>query len=626
MSASGSRFCLRFGALAEEAGVRFRVWAPRAKTLAVRIVNAALAPVPMVRSEDGVFEVLVEGIRAGADYMYVIDGERERPDPVSRLQPHGVHGPSRVVLPVAPVQAQSTLKCPAVTELLLYELHVGTFTPEGTFDAVIGKLGYLRELGVNALELMPVAAFPGTRNWGYDGVHPYAPQWSYGGADGLRRLVSACHSAGLAVLLDVVYNHLGPEGNYLSEYGPYFTDRYHTPWGSALNFDGDDAAYVRRYFIDNALYWLNDFQFDGLRLDAIHGIFDESGRHILEELSAAVHEDARRAGRNVLLIAESDLNDPRMITPREQGGYGFDAQWSDDFHHALHTRLSGSQHGYFADFGQLAQLEKALTEGFVYDGCYSVFRRRKHGASSKACPGDKFVVFSQNHDQIANGSGGKRHSNLLTRSQQNLAAFMLLVVAPNVPLLFMGQEYGETAPFLYFTSHGDPGLAKAVSEGRKAEFAGFGWEKEHHDPQAADTFEASKLDWSKLNQEPHAGTLRLYHDLLRLRARNACLRNGCKDFLVVERSGEDWLLVQRSDPSGASALAVVNFSKQPQKVPIFSAAGPNWRLALHTGNPKYGALSTHHEFPERLNCDGGATPYLFCLPFEAVLYLHSEQQ
>jgi maltooligosyltrehalose trehalohydrolase len=393
-----------------------------------------------------------------------------------------------------------------------------------------------------------------------------------------------------------------------------------------LNFDGSDAEHVRRYFIDNALYWLNEFQIDGLRLDAIHGIHDFSARHILEELSTTVHADARASGRNVLLIAESDLNDPRVITAKELGGRGLDAQWSDDFHHALHTRLTGARQGYFADFGSLAALEKALTDGFVYDGCHSGFRGKPHGAPSVHLPGEKFVVYTQNHDQIANGSGGKRHARLLSVVGQKLTAFMLLVVAPNVPMLFMGQEYGDTAPFQYFTSHGDADLAQAVSDGRKAEFAGFGWEHEHEDPQAVSTFEHSKLDWSKLERPPHAELLRFYQDLLRLRASHACLRNGRKDLLTVERSDEEgYCVVQRDDPSGSSVLALLNFTNQGNWLPILSAVGPDWRLALHTDDVRYGGSGSDAP-PARIDCDDGAPPRLFCPPYAAILYLSNEKR
>jgi maltooligosyltrehalose trehalohydrolase len=615
-------FRLRMGAeVLSGGGVEFRVWAPRASSMAVRIEGAREPLSPMTRGDDGVFEARVPSARAGDDYFYVIDGDRARPDPVSRWQPRGVHGPSRVVDPRTFASRDIAFRAPELRDLVIYELHVGTFTPEGTFDAAARKLRYLRELGVNAIELMPVAEFPGGRNWGYDGVYPYAPQSTYGGPEGLSRLVAACHREGIAVILDVVYNHLGPEGNYLGAYGPYFTDRYHTPWGSALNFDGPDSDLVRDYFVDNALTWLNEHRVDGLRLDAIHGIFDFGARHVLEEIASAAHEEAARAGRRAILIAESDLNDPRVITPAERGGQGLDAQWSDDFHHALHARLAGARHGYFADFGSVANLQKALTDGFVYDGAHSAFRRRKHGRSSVGCSGHQLVVYTQNHDQIANGSGGSRHGTLLSPAAARLAAVALLT-APNVPMLFMGQEYGETAPFSYFTSHGDPGLADAVREGRRAEFAGFGWEHALDDPQDVATFEQSRLDWTKPSRAPHEQTLLLYRDLLRLRRDNPCLRNGQKDLLSVEANEERaFMVVQRWDPSGSTALVLLNLSPRPQPLPILGAAGPRWELALYTADPRYGGDGPAP--PPLLDSDDGATPHVACPGSSAIVYLGS---
>ena len=352
---------LEFGAYAVPGdGVRFRVWAPRARMLDVRIVAPAPRTVRLDRRADEVFEATVPGIGAGADYLYVIDGRTERPDPVSRWQPHGVHGPSRVVDLGAFHWTDGTWAGFPVEDYVLYELHVGTFTPEGTFEGAIAKLPYLRELGVTAVELMPVAEFPGARNWGYDGVQLYAPQSTYGGPEGLRRLVDACHHHGLAVVLDVVYNHLGPEGNCLADYGPYFSARYRTPWGEAVNFDGPLSDEVRRYFVDNARYWIAEYHVDGLRLDAVHGILDRGARHVLMELAEAVHAQAHALGRRSFVIAESNLNDVRVINPVEAGGYGVDAQWNDDFHHALHALLTGSQHGYFADFGRMDDLRKAI--------------------------------------------------------------------------------------------------------------------------------------------------------------------------------------------------------------------------------------------------------------------------
>jgi maltooligosyltrehalose trehalohydrolase len=396
---------------------------------------------------------------------------------------------------------------------------------------VIARLPDLAQLGVTAVELMPVAAFPGARNWGYDGVHPYAPHVAYGGPDGLRRLVSAAHRAGIAVILDVVYNHLGPEGNYLAEFGPYFTERYHTPWGAAMNFDGPDSDEVRRYVIDNALYWITEYHLDGLRLDAVHAIYDFSARHLLEELATAVHRQAELLGRSVLVIAESDLNDPRLVRSIEAGGYGLDGQWNDDFHHAVHARLTDERSGYYADFGRTAAIAASLANRFVLDGRWSTFRRRRHGAPAADVPADRFVVAIQNHDQVGNRAMGERLGALLDARRRRLAAAILLC-APYVPLLFMGEEYDEPHPFQYFVSHGDRDLVKAVREGRRREFADFEWRDGVPDPQAEETFETSKLQWALRTRRRHAQILALYQDLLAVRKREMVLEPDSGDVIT----------------------------------------------------------------------------------------------
>ena len=457
-----------------DGSVKFSVWAPRVQKLTLQSVAPAWS-VPMERQDNGVYSVVVRGLPSDSHYYYRLDDGRLRPDPVSRLQPEGVHGPSAIVEPTDFPWTDTEWQGISLRDAITYELHVGTCTPAGTFTAIIPLLDYLKnELGITAIELMPVAEFPGSRNWGYDGVHPYAPHTAYGGARGLKTLVNACHETGLAVVLDVVYNHLGPEGNYLSEYGPYFTDRYTTPWGQAVNFDGDDSREVRRYFIDNALYWVTEYHIDGLRLDAIHAIFDKSHTHILQELGEAMHAQAHALDRTILVIAESDLNDKQVISDLSDGGWGLDAQWSDDFHHALHVLLTGERNGYYQDFGTLADLRLALTEGFVYQGQGSQYRQRPHGTPSRHLAGERFVICSQNHDQVGNRAYGERLSTLVPFPALKLAAGLVLC-APNSPLLFMGEEYGEPAPFLYFTSHTDPALAQAVREGRRREFAHFAW-------------------------------------------------------------------------------------------------------------------------------------------------------
>src|SRR6185437_12019469 len=515
-----------------------------ATRLSVGIASPRRAALPMDRDADGIFTAFAEGLAAGAEYSYEFAPDRRHPDPVSRFQPHGVHDASQIVDPGAFVWSDQDWKGLPLEDFIIYELHTGIFTPQRTFDGVIGRLPYLRALGITAIELMPIASFPGSRNWGYDGAYPYAPHAAYGGPPGLKRLVDACHREGLAVVLDVVYNHLGPEGNYLGEYGPYFTDRYRTPWGAAINFDGPRSGQVRRFFVDNALYWLTEYHVDALRLDAVHEIFDFGACHVLREMAETFHRQARLLGRDAWLIAESDLNDPRVINSSEIGGHGLDAQWSDDFHHSLHTLLTGAENGYFADFGRIEDLRKAITEGFVYDGRQSIFRQRRHGASSASNPGRQFVVFNQNHDQIANADAGRRLSDLLMPEQQKLAAVILLC-APGLPMLFMGEEFAASSPFNYFTSFTDPALASAVSEGRRREYESFFRGRAFPDPQAAETFAGSQIDWSEPALPPHRELLALNRALIALRKENHCLSNCRKDLTDVSFSeSEQWMVIR----------------------------------------------------------------------------------
>ncbi|HYE14551.1 MAG TPA: malto-oligosyltrehalose trehalohydrolase, partial [Pyrinomonadaceae bacterium] len=569
--------------------------------------------VSMGRGEDDIFEAFVPGVGAGAGagYFYLLDGERERPDPVSRSQPAGVHGPSRVVDSEEFKWTDEGWRGVALKDYVIYELHTGTFTPEGTFEAIIPKLAHLKALGVTAVELMPVAEFPGGRNWGYDGAHLYAPQSTYGGPEGLKRLIDACHREGLAFVLDVVYNHLGPEGNYLGEYMPVFSKTYRSPWGDALNFDGEGSDGVRRHFVSNALYWLDEYHVDALRLDAVHTIFDSGPVHVLAELAARFSARARELGRRAYTIAESDLNDVRVIAPARACGWGLDAQWSDDFHHSLHALLTRTERGYFSDFGRLEDLAKAISAGFVYDGRHSAFRRRRHGTDSSERPGEQFVVCAQNHDQIANGYWGDRLSRLLNLEQQKLAAAILLCGAPNVPLLFMGQEWSERAPFLYFTSHTDEGLGRAVREGRQEEYASFvraEGETESNvggfaDPQDEITFARSKLDWSLLEKPPHSEVLRFYRDLLAARGRHAALSNCDKARTRVSfDEARRWLTVERGDAEGPPALLSCNLSPEPQQVP---PPGGAWELILWSGAPEYGGPPQHEAPPRQIRETGG---------------------
>ncbi|PKM97843.1 MAG: malto-oligosyltrehalose trehalohydrolase [Elusimicrobia bacterium HGW-Elusimicrobia-3] len=548
------------GAFPEGEGTFFRVWAPRAASVELRLGDSP-GPGLKMKNTGGYWEAYSRRAGQGTLYTYSVDGGEPRPDPASRSQPLGVHGPSEVVDQAAFAWQDGAWKGLPQEQLIIYELHPGTFTREGGFAGVEARLDYLKALGVTALELMPVAQFPGERNWGYDGVYPYAPQASYGGPAGLKRLVNACHKAGLAVVLDVVYNHLGPEGNYLDAFGPYFTDHYRTPWGRAVNFDGADSVPVREFFIGNALYWLRDFHVDALRLDAVHGIYDLGARHFLTELADRTRALAAERGRELLLIAESDLNDPRLIRPEEEGGYGLHAQWSDDFHHALHSLLTGERQGYYEDFGGFQALVKACSEAFVYDWAWSPHRRRMHGAPAGGLPPARFVVSSQNHDQVGNRLLGERLTALTTPKRLRLAAGAVLL-SPYVPLLFMGEEYGETNPFLYFVSHGDEALVAAVREGRKKEFAAFGWKQEPPDPQAAETFERSRLDWSKPGVGRHAETLDFYRRLIALRRAEPSLGPVGRQDLVVRANPENRTLSLFRRKGRSSTYTAFNFGRR----------------------------------------------------------------
>ncbi len=591
---NGRPWSLARGAtLLADGAVRFEVWAPAAEHVTARVLTGpAAGDHPLEPGDGGVFAVTVAKVGAGADYVYVLHRGThivERPDPVSRFQPDGVHGPSRVVDARAFAWHDGGWRGLAMADTVLYELHVGTFTQEGTFDAVVPHLAALRDLGITTIELMPVAQFPGARNWGYDGVDPYAPQSTYGGPEGLRRLVDAAHRAGIAIALDVVYNHLGAEGNYLADYGSYFTDRYHTPWGSAVNYDDAGSDEVRRYVIENALYWITEFHVDALRLDAVHAIFDFSAWHILDELTVTVHAQAVRLGRTVTVVAESDLNDPRLLRTRERGGYAMDAQWSDDLHHAVHVALTGEHHGYYQDFRGVPDVATALRDRFVHAGTYLRHRRRRHGAPAVDVAAGRFVVFTQNHDQVGNRAGGDRLSTLVAPAELRLAAALLLL-SPYVPLIFMGEEYGETNPFLYFVSHGDPALVEAVRQGRRREFAAFDWQGEVPDPQAEETFARSRLDWSRASAPEHRALRALYRDLLKLRRDEPLLRPGDAEIEVRSDPEQGWVCLARGARAGAavSSVALFNFSREPRQVQLPAASAGGWTVRLYTDAPEYG--------------------------------------
>jgi maltooligosyltrehalose trehalohydrolase len=576
-----------------DGGVQFSVWAPRAKRVRVRLTSEGEGEFELTQSENGVFETTVRGAAAGSEYGFVLDSEDKLlPDPVSRFQPHGVHGPSRVVDPRTFQWTDESWRGIAMRELVIYELHVGTFTREGTFEAIIPLLRGLRhELGVTAIEIMPVAQFPGSRNWGYDGVELYAVQNSYGGPDGLKALVNAAHAEGLAVILDCVYNHMGPEGNYLPLYGPYFTEKYKTPWGPALNYDDADSDEVRRYVVDNTLYWVTEYHVDGLRLDAVHGIFDFSAKHLLQEIVENVHAQAEQLGRNVVVIGESDLNDPKLIRPIDQFGFGLDGQWSDDFHHAVHALLTEEKLGYYSDFGRAEHVADSLREPFVYNGAFSAHRRRRHGGTSEGLPRERFVVAIQNHDQIGNRASGDRLSTTLAADQLRLAAALLLL-SPYVPLMFMGEEYGETNPFQYFVSHGDPKLVEAVRAGRQKEFEAFGWGDDVPDPQSEETFERSKLDRERAAEPEHAAVYALYRDLLALREEEPMLLPDGASISVTEKEGCIVLLRHAKevhDGNGGALVTVFNCTGVQRDVALpESLGGGRWTLRLTTDALGYG--------------------------------------
>ena len=541
----------------------------------------------MEPGERGYFETEIDGIEPGTAYRYRLDG-RELADPASRFQPEGVHGPSQVVAADFDWRDRGWRGL-SLSDLVVYELHVGTYTADGTFDALIAHLDELDELGVTAIELMPVGAFPGSRNWGYDGVFPFAVQASYGGPVSLKRLVDECHGRGMGLVLDVVYNHLGPEGAVLDHFGPYFTDRYRTPWGRAVNFDGPGSDEVRRFFIENALQWLDEFHVDALRLDAVHGIVDTSAYPFIQELADTIHRRSRELDRSLLLIGESDLNDSRLVTEVGRGGLGLDAQWSDDFHHALHALVTGERQGYYADFGEVEHLAAALREGFVYSGQYSAFRGRRFGSSSAGIPAERLVVYAQNHDQVGNRFAGERLSSLLSFEQLKLVAGAVLL-SPFVPLLFMGEEYGELAPFNYFISHSDPALIESVRRGRAAEFAAFDWEGDSLDPHDEAAFFGSKLDHALKEKEPHRLLLDLYRELLRLRRDIPALRNSSKEELEVTTDEDARMLVLRRWTDDQEAFIVSNFGESTDERSVERAvpAGDGWTTLLDSADERWG--------------------------------------
>ncbi len=594
---------------------RFRVWAPSIAQLGVRLLRTDRL-IPLERTGRGYYETVVEDVHPGDPYLYHLGPDKQRPDPASRFQPQGVHGPS-AVLEDEFRWSDTDWSGIALENYVIYELHVGCFSPAGTFEAVIPFLDYLKDVGITAIELMPVAQFPGARNWGYDGVLPFAAQNSYGGPVGLKRLIDACHQRGLAVILDVVYNHLGPEGNYLSDFGPYFTERYQTPWGAALNFDGPQSDEVRQFFIQNALHWLVDFHVDALRLDAVHAILDHSPFTFLEELAVAVHAEAERLNRRMFLIAESATNDARLVRERERGGYGLDAQWNDDFHHCLRALLTGERNGYYRDYGEIAQLVKAYREGFAYSGEYSEFRRHRHGSSSRDLPAQRFVVFAQNHDQVGNRMRGDRLTETVSFENLKLAAG-LVILSPYLPLLFMGEEYREQAPFPYFVSHSDAGLIEAVRRGRRMEFASFEWQGEIPDPQDEATFVSAKLRHELANTGEHKVLLDFYRELIRLRKTTPALAELTKQNMDVTAVEETKLLLVQRRSGDDRALMIANLDLAAASVELSVPAG-RWLKIIDSAEPEWrGAGSV---LPDEIK--GGASQR-FTLPARSLALFRSE--
>ena len=568
----------------EEGQADIALWAPKVDCAEIYYVDKNKSE-QLIGGELGLWTLTTDSLKPGDLYFFKLDGKVQFPDPASLSQPDGVHGASQAINNREFNWTDEKWKNFALKDYIFYELHVGTFTSEGTFAAIEEKLDYLIDLGITAIEIMPVSQFSGERNWGYDGVFPFSVQNSYGGAKGLQQLVNTCHNKGLAVVLDVVFNHIGPEGNHLENFGHYFTDKYHTPWGNAINFDDAWCDHVRNFFIENTLMWFRDFHIDGLRMDAVHAIKDFSPLHILQEIKLYVDELIHETGRNHYLIAELDLNDTRYINAISKGGFGLDAQWIDEFHHALRVSSGQPKTGYYSDFDSIVSLAKSYEDAYVYDGAYSDHRKKKFGVKAAENPGQQFVVFSQNHDHVGNRMLGERTSELVSFEMQKLLAGAVLV-SPYLPMLFMGEEYGETNPFQYFVSHTDPELADAVRKGRKKEFEAFHIEGEAPDPMSEETFEKSKLQWQLTEQEPHKTMLSFYKKLITIRKEQAALHVlNRKDVSVESLTDQEVIILQRQHKI-QHTICLMNFSKQPQqlKVPVYA---PVWHKLMASSDLKW---------------------------------------
>ncbi|NIJ54297.1 malto-oligosyltrehalose trehalohydrolase [Dyadobacter arcticus] len=568
------------------------VWAPEAENVQLLLVDSGKKLV-LNKETYGYWLLETNELKPGDLYQFQLNDDVIVSDPASLSQPKGIHGPSKAVDVKNFNWTDRDWQNTVLSQYIIYELHAGTFTPEGTFTSIESKLDYLVNLGITAIEIMPVSQFAGSRNWGYDGVFPYCVQDSYGGVRGLQSLVNASHEKGLAVILDVVYNHMGPEGNILAELGPYFTENYHTPWGDALNFDDEWSDAVRQFFVENALMWFRDFHIDGLRMDAVHAIKDFSPVHLLEEIRNRTDELTRQTGKTHYLIVEMDLNDTRFIKPVQEGGYGMDGQWIDEFHHALRVSSGQQRSGYYSDFEPITSLAKSYADAYVYDGIYSEHRKRKFGVKADGFPGQQFVVFSQNHDHIGNRMLGERTSQLVSFEMQKLLAGAVMI-SPYVPLLFMGEEWGETNPFQYFVSHTDPELAEAVRKGRKQEFAAFHLEGDAPDPMSEETFNASKLQWELLQKEPHRTLLEYYKKLINLRKIEPALANTNRDDLNVQAFPEKELIVMGRISAEQHVVAILNFSRSVQET-SFPADKGIWKKLIASSDEQWNGERTLSE-------------------------------
>lgn len=609
---------IRLGATPSSDGsCLFCVWAPFASNVSLVIVSPLEREVRMTRDTEGYHTAVVEGVSVGTRYWYSLDGRVQRPDPASRYQPLGVHGPSEVV-PAVYVWDDSHWAGIPLDQYIIYELHVGTFTPEGTFDAVIPRLESLAALGVTAVEFMPIAQFPGSRNWGYDGVGIFAAQNSYGGPLAFKRLVEACHNHGLAVVLDVVYNHLGPEGNYLHDFGPYFTDRYKTPWGKSLNFDGPHSDHVRRYFLDNALYWITDCCVDALRLDATQAMADMSAFTVLEELVATVHHQREALNRKIYLMAETDRSDDRLIRPKDAGGVGMDAQWSDEPHHVLHAMLTGETFSYYRGYGEISQMAQALRHGFVFAGQYSPVHERRHGTFRSDLPAKRFVICAQNHDHVGNRMNGDRFSRLLTFDTQKLAAAMILL-SPYLPLLFMGEEYSEPNPFLFFCDFGDASLREAVRVGRASEFAAFHTQGAAPDPNLNETFLASKLDYAQRSSGIHRVMLDYYTELIRLRKSLRAFQELDKDRMEVFAFERQRVIFMRRWADDSDICVLFNIADKTITLTAPIPAG-EWTCILASTDARWSSNAETSSRLEQSTIEPGSSAELSLPPVSVLVF------